>query len=262
MLTPCTCIDNEAGERIKFCREHAIALEQGGEEWKRARLGLLTSSRASDAFARIKSGWGASRANYRAELVCERLSGAPYEGYSNHYMDRGQRIEPDAVNAYEFIVGLEAKPTGFWQHPTIVGAGASPDRLIGQEGLLEAKARTTAIHFDLLLTHTIPGKYIDQMQFSLACCEREWCDFVSYDPRAPAGMELFVQRIYRDEERISTLERQGIEFLAEVEKLTQELQERSLSGFIFLARQVQQNGDSLVAQLTDSIVMMKKKGKG
>lgn len=234
-------------------QEDPRTLEQGSEAWKLYRCGKLTSSRASDAFAKIKTGWGASRANYRAELICERLSGLPYDGYSNWYMDRGQRVEPEAVTAYEFICGVEALETGFWPHPTIAMAGASPDRLVGTEGQIEAKCRTTAIHFDLLLTHSIPGKYIDQVQFGLACTERVWCDFVSYDPRAPAGMELFVKRIYRDQTRIAELERQGVEFLAEVDGHMRALQERAEGGFIFTS-----SPEQLTKQLEDSITLAKK----
>jgi len=249
----CGCKENEDGLIVEFCRECAMNLEQGSEDWKRARLGRFTSSRASDAFARTKAGWGASRSNYRAELICERLSGIPYDGYNNWYMQRGNQVEPEAVVAYELMTGNEAQPCGFFHHPSIPMAGASPDRLVGTDGLVEAKARTTAIHFELLLTHSIPGKFIDQIQFSLACTGRLWCDFVSYDPRAPAGMDLFVKRIYRDIIRIAELERMGIEFLAEVDSHVRALQERAEGGFIFTSAP-----EELAKQLEESIALAKK----
>lgn len=255
MVLDCGCIENEEGQKVVFCRDCAMNVEQGGEEWKRTRVGCFTASRASDAFARIKSGWGASRSNYRAELICERLSGQPYDGYTNHYMDRGNKVEPEAITAYELFVGLEARATGFWQHPTIDMAGGSPDRLVGTDGMIEAKARTTAIHFDLLLTHSIPGKFIDQMQFGMGCTEREWCDFVSYDPRTPVGFELFVKRIWRDDNRIAELERLAVEFLAEVHAHMKALQEKAAEGFIFTRNRP---GNDLMAQLTGSVRILEK----
>jgi predicted phage-related endonuclease len=253
----CPCIQNEDGLTIKFCRDCAAGLEQGSDEWRRAKIGKVSASRGADMIARTKSGWGASRANYRAELVCERLSGLPYEGYSNHYMDRGNQVEPEAVNAYEFSVGVEARTVGFVHHPTIADAGCSPDRLVATDGMLEAKCRTTAIHFDLLSTHSIPDKFIVQMQFGMACAEKEWCDFVSYDPRAPAGCDLFVKRIFRDRRRISELEQQTIEFLAEVEKQTAELRKRAAAGFIF----IDAPEEDLAPVLEASIEMVGGKGK-
>lgn len=256
MTLDCGCVENDEGQKVVFCRGCSISLEQGGEEWRRARLGKLTASRASDAFARIKTGWGASRANYRAELICERLSGVPYDGYTNGYMDRGNKVEPQAVLAYEFIVGLEAQATGFWPHPTIGMAGASPDRLVGDDGQIEAKCRTSAIHFELLLTNKIPQKFIDQMQFSLACTGRKWSDFVSYDDRVPGEYDLYVYREYRNEARISELERMGVEFLAEVDEKARALQEKAAGGFIFTKHESPygHEDNSLMAQLNGSLV--------
>lgn len=231
--------------------------EQGSPEWEQVRLGKLTASRISDAIARTKSGWGASRSNYRAELICERLSGLRYEGYTNFYMDRGNKVEPEAVTAYDLFGGQAhlVQKIGFWPHPTIELAGASPDGLVGEEGQIEAKCRTTAIHFDLLLTHTIPQKFIDQMQFTMACTLRRWCDFVSYDPRAPADYSLFVKRVYRNDQRIAELEQMGIVFLAEVDEHTQALKSRADAGFIFTG----QNGDyGLTKQLEDSLEITRK----
>jgi len=230
--------------------------EQGSDEWREVKLGKLSSSRMADAIARVKSGWGASRANYRAELVCERISGIPYDGYTNGYMERGQLVEPKAVRAYEFRVDVETQKTGFWPHPTIADFGASPDRLVGTDGMVEAKCRTTAIHFELLLTHKIPDKFMVQVQTGLSCAERIWCDFISFDPRAPAGMDLFVKRIYRDERRIAELEREGRIFLEEVAEQTEALRRRAEAGFIYIH---QMPGDgNLEAQLSKSLRLVQK----
>lgn len=258
----CSCKQNEEGITVEWCRGCAMNLEQGGDEWKRARCGKLTSSRMNDALAKNRKGDGPgiTRLNYQAELVCERLNGFAYEGFQNSYMDRGKEEEDAAVIAYELIVGVEAQRIGFVQHASIRDLGASPDRMIGKAGLLEVKNRKTNIHFDLLRSLKVPTADIDQVLTELACAEwAEFCDYVSYDSRAPVGCDLFVRRFYRDDHkaRIAEIEERGQEFLAEVEKLAAELQERALSGFIFLDREIQQNGNGMVDQLTGSLVILK-----
>jgi hypothetical protein len=241
-----------------------MRLEQGGEEWKRARSGYLTGSRMNDALAKNRQGTGPgiTRLNYQAELVCERLNGFPYEGFQNSYMDRGKEEEESAVDAYELIVGIETRPVGFVQHASIRNFGASPDRRVGAFGLLEVKNRKTNLHFELLKSLKIPTGDLDQALAELACEEwAEWCDYVSFDSRAPAGCDLFVKRIYRDDhsERIAELEQRGAEFLAEVEKQARELAERATDGFIFLTRD--SNGEDLAPVLEASIEMVSGKGK-
>lgn len=260
-MTNCGCIQNEEGLTVVFCRACAMGLEQGGEAWFRARLGCLSGSRISDALAKNRQGTGPgiTQMNYLAELICERLNSVPYEGYQNGYMDRGKEEEEGAVNAYELMMGLETQKVGFVRHATIARCGASPDRVIGKVGLLEIKNRKTNIHFELLKSLAVPTGDINQVLFELACSEwAEWADYLSFDSRAPAGLDLFVKRFYREdhEDRIKELEQQGIAFLAEVEKQAKELQERALNGFIFLARE---NGNELATQLTESLAMKRKR---
>ena len=259
----CLCQYDEYEIRTEFCRPCAMNVEQGSEEWRRARLGSLTGSRISDALAKNRQGTGpgVTRLNYQAELICERLNGVAYEGFQNAYTDRGKEEEEGAVNAYSLFVarGLEVTPIGFVQHLSIPLFGASPDRVVGKVGLLEVKNRKTNIHFDLLRSLKVPTGDVDQVLTELACSEwAEWCDYVSYDSRAPVGCDLFVRRFYREDhqQRISEIEQRGQEFLAEVEKQTKELEERSMSGFIFLEREIQDGG--LTEQLEDSIALAKK----
>lgn len=190
---------------------------QGTEEWHAARLGKVTASRISDMMARTQKGWGASRANYMAELVAERLTGVRTEGFQNDAMRWGTEKEPEAREAYAFSVDLEVVQVGFVNHPTIPMSGASPDGLVGADGLLEIKCPNTATHIDTLISQTVPQKYVLQMQWQMACTGRAWCDFVSYDPRLPHRMWRFVQRIQRDDGLIAELEREVPIFLAEVE---------------------------------------------
>ena len=190
---------------------------QGSDEWVRARLGKLTASRLSDAVARTKSGWGASRANLRATLIVERLTGQPQDTFTNAAMEWGTATEPQARNAYEFFHDIAVEQVGFLDHPAIEMAGASPDGLVGEDGLIEIKCPTTSTHIDTLLSQVIPDKYIVQMQFQMSVTGRKWCDFCSFDPRLPERMRLWVRRVDRDDERIGMLEGQAREFLREVD---------------------------------------------
>ncbi len=193
-------------------------LIQGSPEWKAARAGKVTASRVADVVARTKTGWGASRANYMAELIAERLTGVAAEGYTNAAMQWGTDHEPDARAAYEFRRDVEVAQVGFVPHPTIAGAGASPDGLVGDLGLVEIKCPNTATHIDTLIGQAIPAKYVTQMQWQMACTGRAWCDFVSFDPRLPESMAVFVDRVHRDDELIASLEKDVRDFLAELDE--------------------------------------------
>lgn len=192
-------------------------IQQGTPEWAEARLGCVTASRVADMIARTKTGWGASRANYMAQLVSERLSGVAIEGYTSAAMQWGIETEADARIAYEFRTGATVEEAGFILHPTIAMCGASPDGLVGADGLVEIKCPNTATHIDTLLGSSIPDKYQVQMLWQMACTGRAWCDFVSYDPRLPEAMRMLVKRIHRDDKRIAELESAAVEFLAEVD---------------------------------------------
>lgn len=186
-------------------------------EWYAARLGKVGASRIADVVAKTKNGWGASRANYLAELVCERLTGQPTQGYINAAMNWGIETEPDARTAYEFYADQTVELVGFVDHPSIPMAGCSPDGLVGDAGLVEFKCPQTATHIDTLLDGTIDRRYRLQMQWQMACTGRQWCDFVSYDPRMPPSMQFFRYRVERDDKEIAELEEAVKAFLHEVE---------------------------------------------
>lgn len=201
-------------------------IEQGSPEWFEARRGKVTASRVADVIAKTKTGWGASRKNYLAELVAERLTGTTAEGFTNAAMQWGKDVEPDARAAYEFYHGVTVQEVGFVDHPRIAMTGASPDGLVGDDGLLEVKCPNTATHIDTLLAGAIPDKYAVQMQWQMACTRRAWCDFVSFDPRMPEDMRLWSQRVHRDAKRIAELEDAVTEFLAELDATVTALMER------------------------------------
>ena len=192
-------------------------IEQRSDAWFTARLGKVTASRVADVIAKTKSGYSASRDNYMAQLICERLTGQQGESFTNAAMTWGTETEPLARSAFEAYADVMVEEVGFVPHPRIRDSGASPDGLVGLFGMLEIKCPNTATHIDTLLTQTVPGKYITQMQWQMACCERQWCEFVSFDPRLPQDLQLFVKRVEFDPEYVAMLEKEVIQFLAELD---------------------------------------------
>lgn len=191
---------------------------QGSDEWKAARLGKLTASRIADATDLLKSGKpGAKRTTYLGELIAERLTGLVVEKYQNDLMRWGTQQEPEARAMYEFFHGVEVQTVGLIDHPSIAMAGASPDGLVGADGMIEIKCPSTSTHVDTLLAQAIPEEYVKQIDWQMACTGRRYCDFVSYDPRLPPHMSLFVKRRMRDDEAIAALETDARAFLAEVD---------------------------------------------
>lgn len=191
-------------------------MEQRSPEWFAARAGKATASKIADIIAKTKTGPGASRKNYLAQLVAERLTGVCAEGFTNGAMQWGTDTEPQARAAYSFRADVDVTELAFAEHPTIPMSGASPDGLIGDDGLVEIKCPNTATHIDTLLGRSVPEKYVTQMQWQMACTGRQWCDFASYDPRLPENLRLFVARVHRDTALIAELEAEVTKFLAEV----------------------------------------------
>lgn len=198
-------------------------IEQRTSAWFEARAGKATASRIADIMARTKSGPSASRANYAAQLVAERLTGTTEQTYVNAAMQHGIDQEANARTCYEFEQGVSVVEVGFIAHPAIEMSGASPDGLVGTEGMVEIKCPGTAKHIGTLTGDEIDGKYIKQMQWQMACAERQWCDFVSYDPRLPVEMQLHVRRVPRDDAAIAEMEAAVSEFLTEVDATVAQL---------------------------------------
>jgi putative phage-type endonuclease len=192
-------------------------MEQRTEEWFKARAGKVTASRVADIIAKTKSGYSSSRDNYMAELICQRLTGAVGESFQNAAMAWGTNTEPLARAAYVSAKGTSVEEIGFVPHPTIENAGASPDGLIGEEGLIEIKCPLTNTHMNTILEQEVPTKYHVQMQWQMACTGRQWCDFVSFDPRMPEHMQLYIHQVERDQKMIDNLEAEVIKFLKDMD---------------------------------------------
>lgn len=201
-------------------------VEQGTPEWFAARLGNVTASRVADVIAKTKSGYSASRENYMAQLICERMTNTVAESYTNAAMQWGTETEPLARAAYESFADVLVDEVGYIAHPTIERAGASPDGLVGVFGLIEIKCPNTATHIDTLISEQVPTKYITQMQWQMSCTGRTWADFVSFDPRLPSGLQMFVKRVEFDAEYVAMLKEEVIKFLAELDAKISKLNER------------------------------------
>ena len=198
-------------------------MEQRTEEWFQARLGKVTASRVADVLSKIKTGESASRRNYKIQLVSERLTGEKQESYINQAMQDGIDREVFARDRYVQQFG-EVEEVGFIQHPTLE-AGASPDGLIGEDGLLEIKCPMGTTHTETLMTQEVPSKYIPQIQFQLRCTGRKWCDFVSYNPMFPQHLQVFVKRVEADEVYQMELDKEIEAFLLEVQTIIDRLKE-------------------------------------
>lgn len=196
---------------------------QGSPEWFQQRLGRVTASRVADVVAKTKSGYSTSRENYMVELALERITGQRQEAYTNDAMRWGTDNEPLARAAYEAKTGELVEEVGMIAHPTIAMSGASPDGLIGADGLLEIKCPNSATHIKTIRTGKPDAKYITQMAWQMACTDRKWCDFVSFDPRMPEGLQLFTVRVMRDDKLIAELETEVESFLVEVAEMVIEL---------------------------------------
>jgi putative phage-type endonuclease len=190
---------------------------QGSPEWLQARVGLVTASRVADIIARTKSGPSTSRANYLGQLVAERLTGQSAEdGYTNADMQRGTDLEPAARFAYECKTGALVQTCGLVLHPALQ-AGASPDGLVADDGLIEIKCPRTHTHIDYLEAGKPPAKYLPQMAWQCICTGRAWVDFVSYDPKMPERLQLFVVRYAPELGYLRELEAEVSAFIAEVD---------------------------------------------
>jgi len=196
---------------------------QRSPEWYGQRLGKATASRIADIVAKTKTGPAASRTNYAAELIAERLTGTPAPNFVSGPMQWGIDQEAAARLLYADRCGLLVQEAEFIDHPEIVWSGASPDGYVDEAGLVEVKCPNTATHLDALLGANISGNHLIQMQWQMACTGRSWCDYVSFDPRLPPSMQLHVRRVQRDVSHIIELEAEVAAFLDEIAEKVERL---------------------------------------
>ena len=201
-------------------------IEQGTPEWHQMRLGKVSASRMAELLAKTKTGaFAASRAKYMAQLLCERMTCEPTEFFTSQAMQRGTEIEPVARAAYEAENLTSVEQIAWVEHPTIPMAGCSPDGFVGEHGLIEIKCKEIHNHLDSILNDKIDPDHQAQMMWQMCCTGRQWCDYVCFDDRAPEGLQLFVKRLHRDEEKIKQMEDEVRAFLKDLENMIQKLNE-------------------------------------
>ena len=210
--------------------ENYLTFQQGSAEWLIERCGSVTASRVKDVIAKLKNGKeSAARASYKLELLTEVLTGSAAEHYVSLAMDFGIQNEPLARATYEMVKGVEVERIGYVRHPRIPRCGASPDGLVGDDGLCEFKVPNTTTHLEYLLAETIPDEYLPQMAWQLACTGRKWNDFVSYDPRLPEDFGLLIVRMHRDDKIIAAMESEVEKFIGELNELCERLKKHAHS---------------------------------
>jgi len=193
-------------------------MEQRTDEWYLTRLGKVTASSLYKVLAKTKTGYGADRGNYMTQLVLERVTGTKADFYTNASMQWGIDQEPFARAAYEATKEVMVEEIAFVPHPTIEMSGASPDGLVGDDGMVEIKCPDSKTMLECWLSdNPVESKYMAQMQWQMRCADRNWCDYVVFDPRMPPKAQLFVDRVERDDEWIAATEIEVVKFLAEVD---------------------------------------------
>lgn len=192
-------------------------LVQGSEAWRMARVGSLGASRVGDA-----TGTGATRATLLNNIIDERITGIPTRVFVNEYMQWGTDTEPAARDAYEFMRSLDVVQVGLYRHPTIKGTHASPDGLVGEDGMIEIKCPTTRTHRETITSRKMPKKHMPQVQWQMEVCGRQWVDFISFDPRVRIDKQIFIERIERDSKYIAKLTSGVKLFLEEVDRAVAE----------------------------------------
>ena len=198
--------------------------DQGTEEWLAERAGKVTASALSNVMmAKTTAGYQ----NYMAQMICERLTGQPVEAFKSAAMEHGNDTEPQARAFYELESGNDVLECGFIQHPKLEMSGASPDGLIGSDGLIEIKCPQPAKHIKNLMGGTIDKAYALQMQWQMGCTGRQWCDFVSFNPSFPDHLQIHIQRVEFDAEVVEEITEAVSKFLAEVDAKLRVLMERA-----------------------------------
>lgn len=200
-----------------------IEIQQGTPEWHEQRLGKVTASQLVNVMMKPST---SGYQNYASQLICERLTNTPTETFKSAAMEHGNETEPQARAMYELNNNVDVIEVGFINHPTIENTGASPDGLVGDDGLLEIKCPQNSKHIKNLLGGKIDRSYTLQMQWQMRCTERKWTDFLSFNPKFPEPIKCKQTRVYYDSEFVENeLEPAVISFLEFVDKSHKKLME-------------------------------------
>lgn len=204
-----------------------IDCEQRSDEWRKARLGRLTGSRAADFLAMNKNGTeNYKRRDLRTTLVLERLTGLPQDddGYRSKEMQRGIDREADARAAYEARTRQIVHQSGFLSHDDIMAGCSLDGHVSGYRGIIELKAPKSVTHLRYLRCNgTLPDEYIGQVTHNLWISGAQWCDSVSFDDRFPPELRLVIARVYRDPKAMKAYELLVVQFMREVDQEVEEV---------------------------------------
>jgi putative phage-type endonuclease len=199
-------------------------IEQRSQEWLNERVGFITGSRLNDVLAKKET---AARKNYLLQLAIERINKKPAEPmFINDAMQRGIDKEDEAVICFEVNQGVFAEKCSFIKSKDIVWFGASPDRLIGNDAILECKVPNTLTHMNYIIDNKLPTKYKAQVYGQMLVTERDRGYFMSWDDRTVEGMELFVVEFKKDNEYMDNLVKEIALFNNEVEELVEQFMEK------------------------------------
>lgn len=191
-------------------------IAQGSEAWLTMRLGWITASRFKDVKA---AGAGKTRKSYMYQLAAEAITGDRVESYSNEYMEWGTLTEPQARATYEFVSGNTVEEVSFIKLNDTNKIGCSPDSLVGDDGMVEFKCPKTTTQIETFLSGKMPTGHAAQVQGQLWVAQREWCDFVSFDPRIDGDASYFIQRQQRDEKLIKEISEACFKFEDELKEM-------------------------------------------
>jgi putative phage-type endonuclease len=208
-----------------------IECVQGTDEWMQARAGNVTASRVADVMTKPRSKTAEeslTRRNYKLQLVAERMTGHSQElQFATKFTAGGTEQEPYARAVYEVTRDVMVDQPGFVLHGSIAHYGASPDGLVGDDGMVEIKCPKVSTHMEYLMGKVAPEEYQSQMLAGMDCCDRQWCDFISFCQAlegTPADhLKLFVVRFARDGKRIAEMQDEIIKFDREVDALVFQL---------------------------------------
>ena len=215
--------------------------DQGSESWHAERAGCITASRMGDLIWTpgqvFKSGPRKGqpkpppdgRNTYINQIVAELLTGQAIDQVRARQLDYGHEMEPFAVSAYEGKTGQLVEQCGFLRHPNYPFIGASPDFLVDENGGGEIKCPMSIVVHAATLRDGLPDEHIEQIQGGLWVTGRAWWDFVSFNPRFPPGLDLYVQRVHRDDARISIMKQCCLSAWDEVQSIVAKLRQKEVS---------------------------------
>lgn len=200
--------------------EIITGIEQGTDEWLALRYGWITASKFKDVMSK---GQGKTRKAYMYHLAAEAITGERAESFTNEYMEWGTENEPVARAMYELETGYEVDQVSFIKLDEANKIGCSPDGLIGDDGMVEFKCPKTTTQIETFLSGKMPSLHKGQVQGQLWVSDRQWTDFVSFDPRIDGDSGYFCVRIERDEEYIKELEAACFLFAKELQDMVKVL---------------------------------------